>query len=75
MSKVVTRVISTHMGLLLPKLISQEHARFMPGRGISEQVLLAKEMVHILDISRCGGCLIIKLDMAKAFDRVSWEYL
>lgn len=63
------------MGQVLPKLISREQACFMPGRGVSDQVLLAKEMVHILNKSKRGGRIIIKLDMAKAFDRVSWDYL
>lgn len=47
----------------------------MKGRNITEQILLAQEMVHVLDKQTRGGQVIIKLDMAKAFDRVSWTYL
>lgn len=47
----------------------------MKDRDITEQILLAQEMVHVLDRSVCGGHVIIKLDMAKAFDRVCWTYL
>lgn len=42
---------------------------------ITEQILLALEMVHLLDKPMCGGHVIVKLYMAKAFDRVCWTYL
>ncbi|VFQ73141.1 unnamed protein product [Cuscuta campestris] len=32
-------------------------------------------MHHALDRKTNGGNLIIKVDMAKAFDKLSWEYL
>ncbi|VFQ80769.1 unnamed protein product [Cuscuta campestris] len=35
----------------------------------------AYEMHHALDRKTNGGNLIIKVDMAKAFDKLSWEYL
>lgn len=57
----------------LPKLILPEQTGFLKGYDISTQVLLAREMIHLLD--RGGSQLCLKLDMMKAFDRVSWEYL
>lgn len=47
----------------------------MKGRGITEQILLAQEMIHVIDRPTRGGHVLIKLDMAKAFDRVCWTYL
>lgn len=44
----------------------------MSGRGISEQILMAKETVHILNRKCRGGQVMIKLDMTKAFDHVYW---
>lgn len=73
LSKVCTRIIATRLGLLLPKLISPEQTGFLPGYDISTQVLLAREMVHMMDNGTSHLCL--KLDMMKAFDRVSWDYL
>lgn len=68
-------MISTRLADLLPQLILQEQAGFMKGRDINEKILLAQEMVHVLDRPARGGHVIIKLDMAKAFDRVCWSYL
>lgn len=73
LSKVCTRIIATRLGTILPCLISPEQTGFLPGHDISSQVLLAQEMIHMLD--KGGSQLCLKLDMMKAFDRVSWEYL
>lgn len=74
-SKVITRLLASRLAKILPKVISPEQAGFLQGRGITEQVLLAQEMVHFLDKRTRGGQVIIKLDMTKAFDRISWQYL
>ncbi|XP_059310014.1 uncharacterized protein LOC132061173 [Lycium ferocissimum] len=48
---------------------------FVKGRSIIENVLLTQEIVT--DIRKRGkpANVVIKLDMAKAYDRVSWLYL
>ncbi|CAH9090352.1 unnamed protein product [Cuscuta epithymum] len=61
---------------MLPKIISEEQAGFMKHKEISDHILLiAQEMVHALYKKVRGGNLVIKLDMTKAFDRVSWPFL
>ncbi|XP_037494324.1 secreted RxLR effector protein 78-like [Jatropha curcas] len=59
----------------LDLLISPEQAGFMKGRSIHSQILLANEMIHEIDRKARGNNIAIKLDMAKAFDRVSWSFL
>ncbi|XP_060195070.1 uncharacterized protein LOC132624283 [Lycium barbarum] len=63
------------MAPLLPKLISDNQAGFVKGRLITENVLLAQEIIHGMKESNDGGNLVIKLDMSKAYDRLSWEFL
>ncbi|VFQ84597.1 unnamed protein product [Cuscuta campestris] len=57
------------------KLISQEQGAFQVGKNITEHVLITKEMVHLLAANVRGGNCIIKLDLSKAFDNLSWAYL
>lgn len=74
-SKVCTRILANRLSSFLGELISPEQAGFMKGRSIHSHILLANEMVHEIDRTTRGHNLAIKLDMAKAFDRVSWEYI
>ncbi|XP_019181398.1 PREDICTED: uncharacterized protein LOC109176423 [Ipomoea nil] len=74
-SKIFTRIVASRLSPILPKLISREQVGFVSGRNIQDNILLALEMLQYID-KRCRGSnVIIKLDMMKAFDRVSWAYL
>ncbi|KAL0406375.1 UNVERIFIED_CONTAM: hypothetical protein Slati_3951400 [Sesamum latifolium] len=59
----------------LPHLISPSQSGFVPGRLISDNILLAQEMIHQLDLRHNRGNLVIKLDMLKAYDRINWRFL
>ncbi|VFQ65925.1 unnamed protein product [Cuscuta campestris] len=43
--------------------------------GVEKQILLVEEMVHKIDTKVRGGNIIVKIDMAKAFDNLEWQYL
>lgn len=60
---------------MLPLLISPEQSAFVSGRDASDNVMLAQELVQSIDRRVRGHNMVIKLDMQKAFDRVSWEFL
>ena len=75
LNKIITKVLNNRIKLLLPKLISPEQGGFVPGRLINENILLAQETIQGLNRKVRGGNLILKLDMAKAFDRISWSFI
>lgn len=60
---------------MLPLLISQNQSRYVRGRSIAENVMLAQEIIHGIKKTKEGGNVVIKLDMEKAYDRVSWPLL
>ncbi|CAH9096848.1 unnamed protein product [Cuscuta epithymum] len=74
-NKVCTKVLANRLAILLPKLISDEQAGFLKGKDIADQILIGQEMIHAIDKKVRGSNLVIKLDMAKAFDRLSWNFL
>ncbi len=59
----------------MPRLISEPQSAFLPGRDIHDNILLAQELLQHLDRKVHGHNMILKLDLMKAFDRVSWSFL
>ncbi|XP_019226229.1 PREDICTED: uncharacterized protein LOC109207710 [Nicotiana attenuata] len=60
---------------ILPSLISANQSGFVKGRSIFENILLTQEIVTDIRLRGKPANVVIKLDMAKAYDRVSWKYL
>ncbi|XP_074277256.1 uncharacterized protein LOC141600897 [Silene latifolia] len=50
---------------------------FVPGRLMSDSSVIAHEIIHYLNKTKKGSSCyaVLKLDMHKAFDRVSWHFL
>ena len=59
---------------LLPLLISSEQSGYVEGRQILDGIILAHEVVHSLKTSKILG-MILKLDLSKSFDKLSWDFI
>ena len=44
--KIFTKILTSRLGVLLPKLISEEKHGFVKGRSIRDSIALAQIMVH-----------------------------
>ncbi|XP_074297338.1 uncharacterized protein LOC141628049 [Silene latifolia] len=74
--KLVSKVLANRLKLFLNDIVSENQSAFTPGRAISDNVLVAFEIFHYMKNSKStGGYMAIKLDMAKAYDRVEWCFL
>jgi hypothetical protein len=77
MLKIITKTIANRIKHILNDIISPQQSDFLPGRLITDNTLLAYEAIHYLKQAKnCKhGYVGIKLDMAKAYDRIEWSFL
>ncbi|XP_026420127.1 uncharacterized protein LOC113316119 [Papaver somniferum] len=61
---------------ILEKIISPFQAAYVSGSLISDNTVIAQEIIHSMKKKRGEtGWMVSKLDMYKAFDRLEWSFL
>ena len=75
--KLIAKVLANQLKLILPHIISENQSAFTTGRLITDNVLIAFEMMHYLEHKKEDkDCyMAIKLDMSKAYNRVEWGFI
>lgn len=73
----IAKVLANRLKGILPGIIADNQSAFVPGRNITDNVLLAFELLHYMKQKKKGmeGEVDLKLDVSKAYDRVDWVFL
>ncbi|KAH9726440.1 reverse transcriptase domain-containing protein [Citrus sinensis] len=68
---------ANRLKLVLGSIISESQSAFIPGRSITDNVMISAEVMHYLKRKRQGreGAAALKIDMSKAYDRIEWNFL
>jgi hypothetical protein len=72
--KILTKIIANRLKQIIGRIISNNQGGFIQKRQIVDNIILVQEAIHSSK-ARKEKCMIIKMDMANAFDRVRHSFL
>lgn len=72
--KIVTKILAQRLRLVMGKLVNPCQSSFIPNRQSRDNIIIAQEIFHSMRKKRGKkGWMAIKLDLEKAYDRLSWK--
>nr|GFB68207.1 RNA-directed DNA polymerase, eukaryota [Tanacetum cinerariifolium] len=73
--KVVTKVLANRLALVISDLISDTQSAFVANRHILDGPFILNELLHWCKKKKKKQVMFFKVDFAKAYDSVRWDYL
>ncbi|XP_073361955.1 uncharacterized protein [Aegilops tauschii subsp. strangulata] len=73
-AKLIAKVVSIRLVGVLDQLVSPSQSAFQKKKGIHDSFLYVQNTIRMFQRKK-SPALLLKIDIAKAFDLVSWEYL
>lgn len=73
--KIISKILVDMLAHIMPSLISRQQRGFIHGRNIKDCIFIASETINLLDTKSFGGNIALKVDIAKAFDTLEWDFL
>ncbi|KAI9174615.1 hypothetical protein LWI28_020151 [Acer negundo] len=74
--KIIAKAVSNRFRHTLSGVISEEQCAFIPMRVIFNNTIVGFECLHIIKRRKMKNALMaLKLDMAKAFDKIEWDFV
>lgn len=70
--KILTKVLANRLKKILPRIISPNQDGFVKGRQILDGIIVVHGTIHSAH-QRKDPRVIIKIDLSKGYDRVSWD--
>jgi hypothetical protein len=72
--KIITKIIAKHIRPILSRTLSEEQFGFLKGRQIIDAIGTAQECIHNIREKKLQA-MILKIDLKKAYDCISWDFL
>lgn len=72
--KLLSKVLARRLKTVMNSLVSPTQSAFIQGRQITDNILLANEVISALQSKKAKG-LVFKIDFEKAFDKIRWNFV
>jgi hypothetical protein len=74
--KIIAKCLANRLKPHLPDYIHPSQQAFIEGRRISNNIIIAQEITHSFSLkSWKNKSFMLKIDLAKAFDRLEWDFI
>lgn len=74
--KIITKTLINRLKKLLQEVISPFQSSFVSGRQISDNIIILQEVLHSFRTKKGKEkAMILKIDLEKAYDMLSWEFI
>jgi hypothetical protein len=73
-AKLITKILTNRLTRRLHEMVSPNQSAFIKGRFIQDNFMLVQQTSRLLHQKKKAS-LLLKLDITKAFDSVSWPFL
>jgi hypothetical protein len=72
--KIISKIIAERLRPILSRVLSEEQLGFLKGRQILDAIGTAQECLHSIRAKKLKAP-ILKIDLRKAYDYTSWDFL
>ena len=74
--KIVTKVMINRLRPFLKEIVGPLQGSFTPSIGTMDNIIVTQEVMNYMHNSKCKkGVIAFKLDLEKAYDSISWNFL
>ncbi|KAL0444877.1 UNVERIFIED_CONTAM: Retrovirus-related Pol polyprotein from type-1 retrotransposable element R2 [Sesamum latifolium] len=71
----ITKIIVQRMHDVMGKIVSPSQNAFVPGRRISNNILIGQELFHGYNRQNLPPRCALKVDLRKAYDTLEWDFI
>lgn len=75
--KIISKILVNRLKKHLSGIITENQAAFIPGRMITDNIIIAHEIYYSLKSRKrqANSYMALKTDITKAYDRLEWKFL
>ncbi|GJY31531.1 RNA-directed DNA polymerase, eukaryota, reverse transcriptase zinc-binding domain protein [Tanacetum coccineum] len=71
----ISKILTNRIKVALSQIVDENQSAFVPGRAITDNILLTQELLKGYNCINGPKRCAFKIDIQKAYDTVSWEFL